>query len=78
MEIPPAVQTETHVTSANCSMKVKSGNGQCEQGDGSAWRLSAQLRGLLSVDVLYMDTDLHLPQGNRLFQRQELRRAFCL
>lgn len=45
MEIPPVVQTENHVTSANCSMKVKTGNGLCEQVDGSPWRLLAQLRG---------------------------------
>lgn len=29
--------------------------------------------GLESVGVLHMDTDLHLPQGTRQFQRQELR-----
>lgn len=44
MEIPPVVQTETPVTSANCSMEVKTGNGLCEHGDGSPWRPLAQLR----------------------------------
>lgn len=34
--------------------------------------------GLESVGVLHMDTDLHLPQGTRLFHRQKLRRAFRL
>lgn len=38
-EIPPVVQRENHITRANCGLKVRTGNGLCEQVDGSLWQL---------------------------------------
>lgn len=63
------LHSENHVTGANCGVKVKTGNGLCEQVGGSSWQFLASIvreaqggnRG-----------DLHLQQGAKLFQRQEV------